>query len=137
MGMFNVPQFIDIEDKIVGPLTAKQLGWLGVGGVILLITWATLDFSAFIFSVIIIGIIFGALAFYKPHGQPLIIFISSVFTYFFKPKIYIWRRVTDVQKSSLKPNDKKNATIGIVSKKEISGKNVKDIADLLDSNSKF
>jgi len=35
--LFNVPQFIDIEDKIVGPLTAKQLGWLALGSVIALL----------------------------------------------------------------------------------------------------
>ena len=42
----NVPQFIDTEDKIVGPLTAKQLGWMAVGGVLFLIVWTTLDRSA-------------------------------------------------------------------------------------------
>lgn len=91
--VFNVPQFIDIEDKIVGPLTAKQLGWLALGGVILLILYAVLDQSAFYIALFIIGPISAALAFYRPYGQPLSNFIGSSVLFFVKPKTYAWRRV--------------------------------------------
>jgi hypothetical protein len=92
---FNVPQFIDIEDKIVGPFTAKQLGWMGLAGVLLLIFWSILDFSAFIIVAIIIVAVFGALAFYRPYNQPLIKFIISSVGFMFRPKIYVWRRYYD------------------------------------------
>jgi hypothetical protein len=90
--LFNVPQFIDIEDKIVGPLTAKQLGWLALGGVILLILFNFLDTSAFAISCVIVGIIFGALAFYRPYNVSLISFIGSSISFVFRPKVYIWGR---------------------------------------------
>ena len=60
---FNIPQFIDKEDKIVGPLTAKQLGWMFGGGAILLVLWNLLDMTAFILAAIVVGGIVGAFAF--------------------------------------------------------------------------
>ena len=90
--IFSVPQFIDIEDKIVGPLTAKQLGWLAIGGVILMILYAFLDQMAFYIALVIVGSIFCALAFYRPYNQPLISLLTSSITFIAKPKMYIWRR---------------------------------------------
>ena len=40
--LINVPQDIDVEDKVAGPLTMKQLGWLIGLGIILLILWNVL-----------------------------------------------------------------------------------------------
>ena len=137
MGLFNVPQFIDIEDKIVGPLTAKQLGWSAIGFFILLISWFFLDFSAFIFIAVVVGGIFGALAFYKPNGQPFIVFATSAFSFFFKPRIYVWRRIPEKIQKAAKPIQKKNAIINVVPKKEDFNKNIKDLSHLLDSKSKF
>jgi hypothetical protein len=96
--LFNIPQFIDIEDKIVGPLTAKQLGWLAAGGVLMLIAWTMLTFPAFVGSAIFIVIVFGGLAFYRPNGQPLTALLGAMFVFFFKPKIYMWKRLPETKK---------------------------------------
>jgi len=138
MGLFNVPQFIDIEDKIVGPLTAKQLGWIAAGGVILLVCWTMLDTSALILVAIAVGFVFGMLAFYRPNGQPLIMFIFSVFNFFTKPKMYVWKRVPDMKKAarldqSRKNAAKKEAETTVAPKKEISGQRIEDISKLLDT----
>lgn len=93
--LFNVPQFIDIEDKIVGPFTAKQLGWLVAGGVTLLVLYKLLDRSAFVISAIIIAVICGGLAFYRPYNQPLANFIAASVLFVFRPKKYVWHRVTE------------------------------------------
>ena len=41
--LFNVPQYIDVEDKIVGPLTGKQLLWMIGMGIMLLVLWNTVS----------------------------------------------------------------------------------------------
>ncbi len=97
--LFNVPQFIEIEDKIVGPLTAKQLGWLAIAGVLILIAWGTLDTSALIVVALVVGAIFGALAFYRPYNQSLLKFIMSGFSYVTRPKMYVWRRYYDTMRT--------------------------------------
>jgi hypothetical protein len=45
--LFNVPQFIDVEDKIAGPLTVKQVLWLIGMGAVLFIVWTFFDTPTF------------------------------------------------------------------------------------------
>jgi len=127
--MFNVPQFINVEDKIVGPLTAKQLGWLAVGGVILLVTFNLLDKSAFIISAVIVGLIFGALAFYRPYNQSLISFIGSSISFVFRPRLYVWKRYGENIKPVRKTDEKFKP---IAKKKVLNSQKIEEISKRLD-----
>jgi membrane protein implicated in regulation of membrane protease activity len=127
---FNVPQFIDMEDRIVGPLTAKQLGWLVLGGILLLILWNFLNTMIFIISAIFISLIVIALVFLKPHGLPLTHFVVASFSFISKPKIYIWKKDTKklkLEKSSQKKIERKK----IIKQKPDSDK-IKNISSILD-----
>ncbi|MFA5961418.1 MAG: PrgI family protein [Parcubacteria group bacterium] len=127
--IFNVPQFIDIEDKLVGPLTAKQLGWLAAGAVVLLLTYKTLDQSAFILSIIIVSAVFGSFAFYRPYNQPLIKFVLSSILFIIRPKMYIWRRLPEKMAEKAKKNQ---AATPVISRKKFDAQKVADISQLLD-----
>lgn len=132
--LFNIPQFIDKEDKIVGPLTAKQLGWMfGAGGVLLML-WAILDISAFIMASIPVAAIFGALAFYRPNNMSLIAFIFSSVQFFFRPKMYIWKRVPDIINVKKKTHKK----VPIISHdiRKVDANRIEEITKLLDNNSR-
>lgn len=124
----NVPQFIDVEDKIVGPLTAKQLGWLAAGGVIFLLLWAYLDTQALILAGIVDFGIFGAFAFYRPYGRSLLSFTISSIAFVFRPKIYIWKRLTEKVSSATKSQNKKTAA---VEKKKRDLDKIKEISEML------
>lgn len=128
--LFNVPQFLDIEDKIVGPLTAKQLGWLGLGGVFLMIFWNFLDTQAFFIAAIIIGGIFGALAFYKPFGQPLISFLMSSVYFVVRPRMYVWHRLPEKIEMPKKSTPKAEEIIH--TQKTLSGKKIDELSKILD-----
>lgn len=90
MQQFVVPQFIDVENKIFGPITARQF--------ILLIIWGILEFGAFkVFDIVIFGIItfilsafFAPMAFYKPNGKPFHYFLLSVYKEKARPNIRVW-----------------------------------------------
>lgn len=127
--IFNVPQFIDIEDKIVGPLTAKQLGWLAAGAVVLLVLYGLLDRSAFILSTIIVTAISGALAFYRPYNQPLVKFITSSILFVTRPKMYIWRRTQEKVQKTVAKNQ---ATTPAIGRKKFDAQKVADVSRLLD-----
>ncbi|MFH1048849.1 MAG: PrgI family protein [Patescibacteria group bacterium] len=108
---FPIPQFIDVEDTVVGPLTVKQTVILGIGAV--LIFMSSLIFVGFIAVLIALPTIIASvlLAFYKPNGRPLYVLIANYFTYIFKPKLYIWRREPQgvlikraIRKETLKDN---------------------------------
>ncbi len=90
--LFNVPQYIDVEDKVAGPLTAKQLLWMFGMGAVLLVLWNMLEKGAFFVSAAPVIAIFLALAFYRPCNQPLIKFIFSGVMFLFSPKVYFWKR---------------------------------------------
>lgn len=132
--IFGVPQFIDLEDKIVGPLTAKQLGWLILATIVALIFYTTLDMSGFIIAAIPTFGIGVALAFYRPYGQSLPSLISNMASFAFSPKVYIWKRISEnvshkpiVEKRSSRVENK------LVSKGNVSAKKISEISDILDS----
>jgi hypothetical protein len=90
---FAVPQFTDVEDKLIGPLTLKQfLVLLGAGGLCLMF-WS-LPIPKFISIVIdlpiaILGI---ALAFATYNGRPMLTYILPFITFMVSPKSMIFSR---------------------------------------------
>ena len=89
---FQVPQFIDLEDKIFGPLTLKQFVYLAGAAGFVFICFA---FLPRILAVIIGGLaaIFGlALAFYKVDNRPFIVVVESAFNYITSHRLYLWQK---------------------------------------------
>ncbi|MDO8558650.1 MAG: PrgI family protein [bacterium] len=89
---YNVPQFIEVEDKIIGPLTMKQFLWLLMGGGIVFILYFTLKFGVWVLASLFIMGIFSALAFFKIYNMPLHAFIGSFMRYSLMPQIFIWQK---------------------------------------------
>lgn len=131
--MSNVPQFIDTEDKIVGPLTAKQLGWLAIGAAFSIVAWNTLDMSSFIVTTLILGVVFGALAFFRPYNQSLLKFLLSSVFFISSPRFYVWKRNYDSIRTAPKVAAKKKE-IAIIKKTPTSAK-IADISKILDNRS--
>jgi hypothetical protein len=89
---FQVPQFIEIEDKIFGPLTIKQFIYIAGGAGLSFILFRSLPLI--IAVPLIIGVLgFSlALAFYQINNKPLIYIIQSAFGYFLSSKLYLWKK---------------------------------------------
>lgn len=89
---FNVPQFIEMEDKIFGPLTLKQfLIVAGVGAVLFIIWYTTqLWFTLLVSIPIVIGLV--AVIFIKVNGRPFSAFFFSWLNYWTKPRFYVWKK---------------------------------------------
>lgn len=132
--LVNVPQFIDVEDKIVGPLTAKQLGWIAAGGVVFLVLWGYLNTQALILTGIADAAIFGALAFYRPYNQSLFTFITSSISFVFRPKIYVWQKMSEKQKAESKKIIKKPDGAETTKKRDME--RIKEISQMLDIRKK-
>lgn len=103
MQQFQVPQFITIEDRIIGPLTLKQffylLGATGVG----LLGWRFLYFPLFLILALPIAIFFVAMALAKVDERPFpTVFLNAV-NYFAKPRLYLWRHVAEKKKTGQAP----------------------------------
>ena len=89
---FEVPQFINIEDKLFGPFTFKQSIYLVGGGGMIFLIYRLLP----TFVVVILGIPIAAftlaLVFYRPNGRPFIKMVESWILFMFTEKFYLWRQ---------------------------------------------
>lgn len=89
---YQVPQFIEIEDKIIGPLTLKQFTFLVGGGGMCFVLYT---FLPLLIAILLMGIVVPlslALAFYKINNKPFIDFLESAFVYYTKQNLYIWKK---------------------------------------------
>ncbi len=126
-----VPQYIDVEDKVAGPLTWKHIGWIFAGGVLAFVAWATLDHITFVIVAIPIALITAAMAFYRPNGVSMVEFIGYGFGYIFRPKRYTWQQ--EIEK--IKVKNKEPIKISSSSReKKLTADDIASLAQTLDSH---
>lgn len=89
---FQVPQFIDVEDKIFGPLTLKQFIYLSGGAGLIALMYFYVPFFVAIFLMPGVAALSAALAFYKINNKPFINMAEAAIMYFFRDKLYIWKK---------------------------------------------
>jgi hypothetical protein len=131
---FQVPQFIEIEDKIFGPLTLKQFIYMAGGAGLSFLVYTLLN--SLILAIIPIAIIMGAsggLAFFKVNNKPLISVVESAFKYFLGNKIYVWKKKEQTQPTTadqMTTSEAKNYASIMVPK--VSDSKLKDLTWSLD-----
>lgn len=89
---FEVPQFIEIEDKIFGPFTWKQFVYLCGGVGVMVVTFLAAPLFLFALIGIPAGGIAFLLAFYPVNNRPFSIFLESIVTFYKSERVYHWRR---------------------------------------------
>jgi hypothetical protein len=93
MATYKVPQDVESEDKLIGPLSLKQF--------IFAILFFASGYITYLFSQIppkplfgIVGLpfllIFGILAFYQRKDQPVEVYLLAWLNYHLKPKVRVW-----------------------------------------------
>lgn len=89
---YQVPQFITVEDKIIGPLTIKQSLYVGAAGLLILGLYQIFTGFVFYFLAILVGALGASLAFLKINEQPLPRIIKNFLLYLLKPRLYTWKK---------------------------------------------
>lgn len=90
---FQVPQFIEIEDKIFGPFTFKQFVYLVGGAGIAFILYRALPLFLAVFFIVPVVALSLALAFYKVNNRPFILMLESSFKHLLRAKLYTWKKI--------------------------------------------
>ncbi len=93
---FQVPQFIEMEDKIVGPLTLKQFIYLAAAGLISFLLFFVLKLWFWFIVTAILGTTAAILAFLKYNGRPMPVIIASALKYATQPKLYLWKKSEEI-----------------------------------------
>jgi len=128
MARYQVPQFIEVEDKIFGPLTFRQFIYLagGIGFVVVLYSFLPS------FLAIIIGgpiaMLGAALAFIKINNRPFVNAAESFLKFLLNKKLYLWKK--EPKKITKKETPDKTAPVLRVPK--LSESKLKDLAWSLD-----
>lgn len=126
---FQVPQFIEIEDKIFGPLTFKQFIYLAGGAGISFVLWTFLpSFLAILFIIPVVAFVV-ALAFYRLNDKPFISVVESAIAYATGCKLYIWKRR---KRDSVNKDKRSEAERPDLRVPRLSDSKLKDIAWSLD-----
>ncbi len=92
MQQFVVPQFIDVEDKIFGPITVRQFLILLAAGLIIFLGYKFADFSLFVALLAIVGSLAIVFAFVKINGQTFHYFLLNIIQTLRRPSLRIWRK---------------------------------------------
>jgi len=106
---YIVPQFIDSEDKIFGPITVRQFLILTIGGLLIFASFKLADFSLFVLEAFIFGGLTIAIAFVKVNGKGFHNFFIDIINFLFKvPKLSIWQRKGEFRAIEQKKEEKKD-----------------------------
>jgi hypothetical protein len=89
---YQVPQFIEIEDKIFGPLTFKQFVYVAGGAGMCFVVYKLIPMPFSMLVILPLGGFSGALAFYKVNNRPFIDAVESAVRFFMGNKLYLWEK---------------------------------------------
>jgi hypothetical protein len=126
---YQVPQFIEIEDKIFGPFTLKQFIYLAGGGGVCLICFTLLPiFFAILIALPFVVLAF-ALAFYRVNDRPFIVVLEHAFKFFISSKLYLWKqRTPEVPNAPTSPQNTNTVVTGNAAIPQMTTSKLRDLA---------
>ena len=93
MNKFRIPQEVQIEDRIFGPITMRRLIILTIGGGITYLLYVITQNSGFVVwfpIVFVVGALTLALAFLEPFGMKFHKFLARAVEFFTLPRLRLW-----------------------------------------------
>lgn len=125
-----MPQFIDIEDKIFGPLTFKQFVYLlgGAGGSYVL--WVLLPKTIALLFILPVAGLALALAFYKINNKSFMYVLESFFRFASGTRLYIWKPRKNASKKKVQAVEEKKEELSRIPK--LTESRLEDISWSLD-----
>lgn len=129
---FKVPQNVQREDTIIGPVTLRQMAILGIGGGIAYTLYISLSkiYYAYVWGPIVglIALLTVAFAFLKIHNLPFHRFLMNTIEFNLLAKKRIWIQGADSPKgSNLEKKTAKTAPVELEKQK----KSIQEISKLL------
>ncbi len=89
---FQIPQFIEHEPKVIGPLTFKQAAYLGAPLPFIFILWFSLPLSVFLPVAVVLEAIGFAFGFITIGAKSFPEFVVNALHFSASPRTYIWQR---------------------------------------------
>lgn len=128
-----MPQFLEIEDTIIGPITIRQFLEMLVGGLLVFIYYKVFDFSLFAFASIITIVLVLVLAFVKINGQPFHFFMLNFVATLKSPKLKVWRKQYDPEDFKAQPEIIRPTMMTYTQQRTISSSKLSELALIVDT----
>ncbi|MFA6027685.1 MAG: PrgI family protein [Patescibacteria group bacterium] len=134
---FVVPQFIETESKVIGPISVRQFIILLASGLLIYVFWELFSFwIAAILGVFTLAV-GGAFAFVKINGQPFHLF-ALVFVQTLKsPKLKIWHRDTKQNIKPAKEKEPKVKLLPMTAPKQVSQSRLSELSLMVDTGGAY
>ena len=136
MQQFTVPQFIDVENKIIGPITARQFLILLIAAIIVAISYKIFDFSLFLTVGVFVFLIAVLFAFVKVNGRPFHFFVLNIIQTLRRPSTRVWNNRLNI----LTEKDEEvfvEPVIKAVSKEPFKKSRLAELALIVDTQGKY
>ena len=138
MDQITIPQFIEAEDRILGPITARQFVILLVGAGLIFVAYKTSDLTLFAIMALIIGGSAATLAFYRVNGQPFHFFLLNIARTASRPSMRVWRKeVRRVRRLKETKEEKETAPPPVSMRPGVSGHRLADLALIVDTGGAY
>jgi len=114
MPQFIVPQFIDVEDKIIGPITVRQFIMGVVAVLFIFLAYKLADTALFIIEAILIFGVYVLFEFVKINGQKFHIFLLSIIRSLTRAQLRVWNKnfkLNTVKSKDSKVKENKDAPV--------------------------
>jgi len=132
---YKVPQKIDLEDKIIGPLTLKQFIYLLAGGMLDYLVFTATDSSLWgWFLIFVISLLALAFAFVQVEEQPFSYLAANFLSYILRPKIRLWDKRSTIKTTIQFKNKKKEEPLPLAKKPAEVKSSLETLAQVIDTH---
>lgn len=126
---FVVPQFIDSEDKILGPITVRQFLLCLGATFIAFIEYKLLTLLTFVFAVVPTVGIAALFAFVKINGAPFHVFFANALQTRLRAKLRVWNKeLNNAELKALMKQPPKAVIIAAYAKPRPESTRLRDLA---------
>jgi hypothetical protein len=134
MDKFLVPQYIDVEPKIIGPVTVRQFIEMLVCALIDFIIYKLFYFNIFVVLGLINTAIFLIIAFFRINGMPFHYFVLNLLQTMRKPRLRVWNKIA----IAALPTEEARPTAKIIpTKKPMPASKLSDLSLLIDTGGAY
>lgn len=133
---YAIPQFIEVEDRVIGPLTIRQFLIMLAGALITGAGYGLFDFALFLFVGVIAMGIASLFAFLKINGMNLEKFLAAFISFQINPKMRLWAKEISMKHEVVKNVDKRQVILRSDLKETVTRSKLHDLSILLDASSR-
>ncbi len=132
---FIVPQFLDVEDKIIGPLTVRQFITFLVGAGMIFIVFKLASFWIAAIEGVLLFALTGMFAFLKINGRPFHFFLLSLIQTVRRPTLKIWRK--EAEPAKVKEEKEKKPPAPPPQKEHLTASRLSDLSLIVDTGGMY